>query len=185
MDDSSLLNHRIVRLSEPITKAVADRLIAELLLLDADDHAAAIDLYVNSTGGSITDGLAIIDAMLCIQAPVSTICIGQAASMAAWILAAGAKGHRCATPNAEIMIHQASGGYVGQTSALQVYTDRIVRVQERLIEMFAEWTGQTAKRVRQDMNHDFFMTSEEAKEYGIIDGILQPFHCPEAAEKRP
>jgi ATP-dependent Clp protease protease subunit len=176
-----LLKHRIVRLGADINKQTSDRLISELLLLDADDHKAQIDLYINSPGGSIIDGLAIIDAMLCIEAPVSTVCIGQAASMAAWILAAGAKGQRCATPSAEVMIHQASGGYSGQASSLQIYTDRILRLQSRLVEMFSGWTGQTAERIRQDMNNDFFMSSEEAQKYGIIDTILQPFHLPDGA----
>ncbi len=186
MDASeALLKHRIVRLSEPVTKEAADRLISQLLLLDATDHAAQIDLYINSPGGNITDGLAIIDAMLCIEAPVSTICVGQAASMAAWILAAGTKGRRCATPNAEIMIHQASAGYVGQTSALQVFTERILRLQGRLVDLFAGWTGQTAERIRRDMNHDFFMTAEQALEYGIIDTILKPFRPAAAGDGSP
>ena len=137
MDYSALLRDRILLLSEPITAETANRLVAMLLLLDADSHSEQIDLYINSPGGSVTDGLAIIDAMRCIQASVSTTCIGQAASMAAWILAAGAKGQRFASPNAEIMIHQVFSGFAGNTSDIQVLSRRMLRLQERLIEILA------------------------------------------------
>ncbi|MFA4029506.1 MAG: hypothetical protein GDYSWBUE_000533 [Candidatus Fervidibacterota bacterium] len=181
MEASALLSHRILFLSEPITAEVANRLIAELLLLDADNHEAQIDLYINSPGGSVLDGLAIIDTMQCIQAPVSTICVGQAASMAAWILAAGTKGRRFATPNAEVMIHQVAAAFAGQTSDIRIYTQRMVRLQERLVQMLAEWTGQPIERIQKDMEHEFFMTAEEAKAYGIVDAILEPFAKPTAA----
>lgn len=181
MEASALLSHRILFLSEPITAEVANRLIAELLLLDADNHEAQIDLYINSPGGNVLDGLAIIDTMQCIQAPVSTICVGQAASMAAWILAAGTKGRRFATPNAEVMIHQVAAAFAGQTSDIRIYTQRMVRLQERLVQMLAEWTGQPIERIQKDMEHEFFMTAEEAKAYGIVDAILEPFAKPTAA----
>jgi len=181
VEASALLSHRILFLSEPITAEVANRLIAELLLLDADNHEAQIDLYINSPGGSVLDGLAIIDTMQCIQAPVSTICVGQAASMAAWILAAGTKGRRFATPNAEVMIHQVAAAFAGQTSDIRIYTQRMVRLQERLVQMLAEWTGQPIERIQKDMEHEFFMTAEEAKAYGIVDAILEPFAKPTAA----
>ncbi|MCS7066589.1 MAG: ATP-dependent Clp protease proteolytic subunit [Fimbriimonadales bacterium] len=171
----ALLRHRILFLSEPITAEVANRLIAQLLLLDADDHNAPVDLYINSPGGSVLDGLAVIDAMQCIQAPVSTICMGQAASMAAWILAAGAKGRRFATPNAEVMLHQVAAGFAGQTSDIRIYTERVLRIQQRLVEMLAQWTGQSPERITKDMEHEFFMTAEEARAYGIVDAILEPY----------
>lgn len=177
MDTTALLKHRIVFLSEDISQDTANRVIPELLLLDADNHEAAIDLYVNSGGGSITAGLAIIDAMQCIQAPVSTVCIGVAASMAALILAAGAKGKRFASPNAEVMIHQSSGGFKGQTSAIRVYAERMQRQERQLVELLARWTGKPSKRILKDIENDYFMTAEEARDYGIVDAILQPFHA--------
>jgi ATP-dependent Clp protease protease subunit len=175
MDTQDLLRHRILFLSEPITAEVANRLIAQLLLLSADNQEAQIDLYINSPGGSVLDGLAIIDTMQCIPTPVSTICVGQAASMAAWILAAGTKGLRFATPNAEIMIHQVVAAFAGQTTDIRIYTQRMMRLQERLVHMLAQWTGQPVERIQKDMEHEFFMTAEEAKEYGLVDAILEPF----------
>lgn len=187
MEAATLLSHRILFLSEPITAEVANRLIAELLLLDADNHEAQIDLYINSPGGSVLDGLAIIDTMQCIRAPVSTVCVGQAASMAAWILAAGAKGVRFAAPNAEVMIHQVAAAFAGQTTDIRIYTQRMMRLQERLVHMLAQWTGQPVERIQKDMEHEFFMTAEEAKAYGLVDAILEPFaksQPPSAAGKR-
>lgn len=171
----ALLGHRILFLSEPITTEVANRVISGLLLLDADDHQAQIDLYINCPGGSVVDGLAIIDVIQCIQAPVSTVCVGQAASMAAWILAAGAKGKRWATPNAEVMLHQVAASFAGQTSDIRIYTERMIGLQQRLVGMLARWTGQSPKRITKDMEHEFFMTAQKAKEYGVIDGILEPY----------
>ena len=175
MAADALLSHRILFLSEPITPEVANRLIAGLLLLDADNHEAQIDLYINCPGGSVLDGLAIVDTMQCIQAPVSTICVGQAASMAAWILAAGAKGRRYATPNAEVMLHQVAASFAGQTNDVRIYAERMMRLQQRLVEMLARWTGQPVERITRDMEHEFFMTAQEAKEYGIVDAILEPY----------
>jgi len=175
MDSTTLLSYRILFLSEPITAEVANRLIAQLLLLDADDHEAQIDLYINSPGGSVLDGLAIIDTMACIQAPVSTICVGQAASMAAWLLAAGTKGIRLAAPNAEIMIHQAATSFAGQTTDIRIYTRRMINLQKRLLELMVQWTGQSIKRIKKDMEHEFFMSAEEAKDYGIVDRVLEPY----------
>ena len=175
MEIEALLRHRILFLSEPVNSISANRLIGQLLLLDADNPESPIDLYINSMGGTVLDGLAVIDTMQCIQAPVSTFCIGQAASMAAWILAAGTPGRRYAAPNAEIMIHQMAAGIQGETSDIEVHAQRILRLQDRLIHMFAKWTQQSADKVRKDMERDFFMTSEEALNYGIIDAILEPF----------
>lgn len=173
--ESDLLKHRILTLSEEVNTATANRLIAQLLLLDADNHQVQIDLYINSPGGSVLDGLAIIDAMQCIQAPISTICIGQASSMAAWILAAGARGLRLATPNAEIMIHQASAGFRGYTAAMRVFTERMIRLQDRLVGMLSVWTGQPPDKIRDDMETEFYMSSQQARDYGIIDRIIEPF----------
>jgi ATP-dependent Clp protease protease subunit len=178
MELATLRGYRILFLSEAITAEVANRLIAELLLLDADNHQAQIDLYINCPGGSVLDGLAIVDAMQCIQAPVSTICIGQAASMAAWVLAAGAKGRRFATPNAEIMIHQVAASFAGQTADIRIYAQRMLRLQARLVEMLAQWTGQPPAQIEKDMEHEFFMTAEEARAYGLVDAILEPYTLP-------
>lgn len=178
MDTQELLRHRILFLSEPITAEVANRLIAQMLLLDADNYEAQIDLYINSPGGSVLDGLAIIDTMQCIRAPVSTVCVGQATSMAAWILAAGAKGLRFATPNAEIMIHQLATAFAGQTTDIRIYTRRMMRLQDQLVRMLAQWTKQSVERIQKDMEHEFFMTAEEAKAYGLVDAILEPFAKP-------
>lgn len=175
MTNATLLNYRILFLSEPVTAAVANRLIAELLLLDAVNHEAPIDLYINSPGGNVLDGLAIIDTMQCIQAPVSTICVGQAASMAAWILAAGTKGLRFATPNAEVMIHQVAAAFSGEISDIRIHTQRVTQLQERLVRMLSEWTGRAVEQIQRDLEREFFITGEEAKDYGIVDAILEPF----------
>ncbi|MCS7305726.1 MAG: ATP-dependent Clp protease proteolytic subunit [Thermoguttaceae bacterium] len=167
------LNHRIIFLAEPVSTQVANRLIGELLLLDADNPKEPIDLYINSPGGAVTDGLAIIDTMQCIHAPVRTICVGQAASMGAWILAAGTKGFRFASPNAEVMIHQMAATLAGQTTDIHLYTQRLLRLQENLMRMMSQWTGQPLERIKQDMERQFFMTAEEAKTYGIVDHLLE------------
>ena len=174
LDFRELVQHRIVFLAEPVNPESANRLIAQLLRLDADSHDRPIDLYVNCPGGSVSDGIAIIDAMHCIQAPVGTTCIGQAASMAAWILAAGTPGRRCATPNAEVMIHQVAGGFSGSAADVQVHTRHMLRLQQRLVDMLAAWTGQTPDRITQDMERDFFMTAHEAMAYHLIDEVLEP-----------
>lgn len=171
----ALLQRRILFLSGEVSADTANRLIAQLLLLDADDHAAPIDLYINSPGGSVTDGVAVVDAMRCIQAPVSTICVGLAASMAAWILAAGAPGRRFVSPNAEVMIHQVATSFGGQAADIEVYAQRTLRLQSRLVEMLAEWTGQRPERIRGDMARDYFMSASEACAYGLADQVLVPF----------
>lgn len=174
MQSKEMLDHRILFLSEEVSPESANVLIAGLLLLDADDHEAQIDLYLNSPGGSTSDGLAIIDVMNCIAAPVSTICVGMAASMAALILAAGAPGRRLITPNAEAMIHQSSAGISGNTSDIRLFTDRMVRHQEHIERLLAGWTGRSVKRVREDMKVDHWMTAEESVEYGLVDAIVEP-----------
>jgi ATP-dependent Clp protease protease subunit len=173
MQDSALLQHRILFLCEPVSPESAGRLVTGLFLLDAVDRERPIDLYVNSPGGSVTDGMAVIDAMRGIAAPVRTVCVGLAASMAAWILAAGEKGSRRASPNAEVMLHQANGGVAGPTADVQIHARRMLRWQERLISLMSEWTGQDVERVRQDLERDHFLTAEEAVAYGIVDEILK------------
>lgn len=175
VESAALLQNRILLLSEPVSAETANRLIAELLLLDAADHSSRIDLYINSPGGTVSDGLAIIDAMRCLQAPVSTVCIGQAASMAAWILAAGARGQRYATPNAEVMIHQVAAGFSGPAAHIKVMAERTMRLQQRLIELLAEFTGQPAARIEEDLERDCFLTSEQALAYGLVDTVLEPY----------
>ncbi len=175
MERSALLQHRIVFLSESIEPETSNLVIAQLLLLDAANHAERIDLYVNSPGGSVTDGLAILDTIACIQAPVSTTCIGQASSFAAWIVAAGTKGLRFATPNSELMIHQAMARLGGKTSDIEIHTQRLTRIEKRMVELLSEYTGQPCDKIREDMRRDYFMTAQEAKAYGIVDEVLQPF----------
>ncbi|NOX36416.1 MAG: ATP-dependent Clp protease proteolytic subunit [Calditrichaeota bacterium] len=173
-EESQLLSHRIIFLSQPIDSGVANRIISQLLLLEADSQEKQIDLYINCGGGSVKDGLAIIDAIQCLHAPVSTICVGLAGSMAAWILAAGKPGLRFATPNAEVMIHQMSTHLQGVTEDILRYSQRLMRLQTSLINMLAKWTGQDVARIQEDIQKDYFMTAQEALDYGIIDSVLQP-----------
>ena len=187
MERSDLLKHRILFLGEPISKPTVNHLVEGLLLLDADDHERPIDLYINCTGGDVLDALALIDVMHCIRTPVSTVCIGQAAGIAAWILAAGAPGHRLATPNSEMKLQQFPTSATGQTpppgflpprEAAGSYSHRLQELDSRLVRMLAEWTKQPEARIREDMNNDFFLTAQEAKVYGLIDAVLQPFAAP-------
>ena len=182
MQSKEMLGHRILFLSEQVSAESANVLIAGLLLLDADDHEAQIDLYVNSPGGSTSDGLAIIDVMNCITAPVSTICVGMAASMAALILAAGAPGRRLITPNAEAMIHQSSAGISGSTSDIRLFTDRMVRHQEHIERLLAGWTARPVEQVREDMKVDHWMSAQESVEYGLVDAIIEPIRADGAAD---
>lgn len=175
MEETALLEHRILFLAGEVNAQSANRIISQLLLLDAQDPTTPIDLYINSSGGSVGDGLAIIDTMMCIRAPVSTLCIGQAMSMGARILAAGARGKRFATPNAEIMLHLMQVGLQGDSVDIQINAQRIARQQARMIDMLAQWTGQTPERIREDIDRDFFMTAEEAKAYGLIDEVLEAY----------
>ena len=174
MNLNPLLHHRILFLSAPISAASVNPIIAELLLLNAEAPGKQIDLYINSPGGSVLDGLALIDAMQCIEAPVSTICIGQAASMAAWVLAAGSRGLRFATPHAEILVHQVAADFEGQATDIQVHARHTLRLQSRLVAMLAQACGQSEEKVKKDMDRDFFMNAEEAKAYGLVDNVLEP-----------
>jgi ATP-dependent Clp protease protease subunit len=169
---SRLLKERIVFLTGAINDDVANIVIAQLLFLESEDQKKDISLYVNSPGGVVTSGLAIVDAMNHIKPHVSTVCIGLAASMGAVILSAGEKGKRFALPNAEIMIHQPSGGAEGMASDIEISAKRIVKNREILNKMLAKNTGQPLSRIEKDVDRDYFMDAEESKKYGIIDKIL-------------
>jgi len=169
---SRLLNDRIIMLSGEINDAVASLVVAQLLYLEGQDPDKDIDLYINSPGGSITAGMAIYDTMQFVKCDVSTICVGMAASMGAFLLAAGAKGKRKALPNSEIMIHQPSGGSHGQASDIKIQADHILYIRGRMNQLLAEMTGQPVEVIERDTDRDNFMTAQQAKEYGIIDTII-------------
>ena len=169
---SRLLKERIVFLGEPIEDHVANLIIAQLLFLESEDPDKDISLYVNSPGGVVTAGLAIYDTMQYMKAPVSTICIGQAASMGAVLLAAGAKGKRYALPNSRIMIHQGSGGYRGNTPDVEIQVREMLNLTDRLMHILADHCGQDYERVKRDSERDYFMSADEAKAYGLIDEIF-------------
>lgn len=169
---SRLLKERIIFLGGPIDDQVANLVIAQLLFLANEDPKKDISLYINSPGGAVTAGLAILDTMNFIKPDVSTICVGMAASMGSHLLAGGAKGKRFALPNAEVMIHQPHGGFEGQVTDIEITAKQVIKLKERLNEIFAKNTGQKLSKVQADMERDFFMTSKEAKEYGIVDAII-------------
>jgi len=170
---SRLLKDRIIIIGTPIDDNSANLIIAQLLFLEAEDPEKDISMYVNSPGGLVTSGLAIYDTMQYIKSDVSTICVGQASSMAAVLLAAGARGKRFALPNARILIHQPLGGFQGQATDIGIHAKEILKVRERLNEVLAKHTGQSLERIRLDTERDYFLSSEEAREYGLIDGILE------------
>jgi ATP-dependent Clp protease protease subunit len=169
---SRLLRERIIFLGGPINDEVANLVIAQLLFLQSEDPKKEISLYINSPGGVVTAGLAIIDTMRHIQPAVSTVCVGMAASMAAVMLAAGEKGKRFILPNAEVMIHQPSGGAEGQAADIEITAKQILKLRERLNKILADSTGQTIKKIEGDVDRDFFMTAEESVKYGIVDKVL-------------
>lgn len=169
---SRLLKDRIVFIGSPIDDTVANLVIAQLLFLEAEDPDKDIHLYINSPGGSITAGMAIYDTIQYIKPDVSTICVGLAASMGAFLLAAGQKGKRYALPNAEIMIHQPLGGTQGQATDIEIHARRILQMKDNLNRILAERTGQKLEKIQQDTERDYFMTAEEAKAYGIIDEVI-------------
>lgn len=168
---SRLLNDRIIMLCDQVNSATASLVVAQLLFLEAQDPDKDISLYINSPGGSVTDGMAIYDTMNFIKCDVSTICVGMAASMGAFLLSAGTKGKRYALPNSEIMIHQPLGGAQGQASDIKIQADLILRTRDRLNKILAENTGRDIKEIERDTDRDYFMTAEQALEYGIIDKI--------------
>ena len=170
---SRLLNDRIILLNEEVNSASAGVVVAQLLYLEGQDPEKDISLYINSPGGVITDGMAIYDTMQYIKCDVSTICMGMAASMGAFLLAAGTKGKRFALPNSEIMIHQPSGGAQGQATDLSIHANHILRVKDKLNQILSERTGQPLDVVKRDTERDNFMTAQEALEYGLIDKVIE------------
>ena len=170
---SRLLNDRIIMLSDEVNDATASLVVAQLLYLEGQDPDKDIHLYINSPGGSITAGMAIYDTMQYIKCDVSTICIGMAASMGAFLLAAGAKGKRYALPNSEVMIHQPLGGMQGQASDIKIHADRIIKMREKLNTILAERTGQTVEKVTADTDRDNFLSADEACAYGLIDKVIE------------
>ncbi len=172
---SRLLKDRIIFLSEDVNHVTASLVIAQMLFLESEDPDKEIFFYINSPGGSITDGMAIVDTMNYIKCPVSTMCVGLAASMGAVLLACGEKGKRFATPNSEILIHQpliGGGGLAGQTTEIKIHADHMVKTREKLNRVLSERTGQSLEQIEKDTERDHYMTAEEALKYGLIDSIL-------------
>jgi len=169
---SRLFKDRIIFVGSAIDDFSANAVIAQLLYLDSDDPDKEVNIYINSPGGSITAGMAIYDTMQFIQAPISTICLGQAASMAAVLLAAGAKGKRFALPHARIMLHQPQGGLGGQATDIDIAAREVLFLKEQLLEVLAKHTGQTAEKIRSDTDRDFFLRPTQAVEYGLVDTIV-------------
>lgn len=170
---SRLLNDRIIMLSEEVNDATASLVVAQLLYLESQDPEKDINLYINSPGGSVTAGMAIVDTMKYVKCDVATICMGMAASMGAFILSCGAKGKRSALPNSEIMIHQPLGGMQGQATDIKIHADRIIKMKKKLNEMLAANTGQTLEVIEHDTERDNFMSASEACEYGLIDKVVE------------
>ena len=170
---SRLLKDRIVFIGNPIDDDIANLVIAQLLFLEAEDPDKDVNIYINSPGGYVTAGMAISDTMQLIKPPVATVCIGQASSMAAVLLAGGAAGKRTALPNARILIHQPLGGTKGQATEIEIHAREILRMREELNKILARHTGQALSRIAADSERDFFMTAEQAKTYGIIDTVVE------------
>ena len=175
---SRLLKDRIIMLTEDVNHVTSSSIVAQLLFLESEDPDKEISFYINSPGGSSTDGMAIVDTMRDIKCPISTICVGMAASMGAVLLACGDKGKRFATPNSEIMIHQPliSGGLSGQATEIKIHADHILRTRSRLNKLLSEQTGQDLATIEKDTERDNYMLAEEALKYGLIDGILDKRH---------
>jgi ATP-dependent Clp protease protease subunit len=167
-----LLSERVIFLGTPINDDIANLVVAQLIHLESDDPDKDISIYINSPGGSVYSGLAIYDTMQFIKPDVSTICVGMSMSMGALILAGGAKGKRFALPNAKILIHQLIGGFEGQAADIEIHAREVIQVRQRLDEILAQHTGQTVEKVSADTDRDYFMTAQEAKEYGIIDDVI-------------
>ncbi len=169
---SRLLKDRIIFIGEQVADSMANIIIAQMLFLESEDPDKDINIYINSPGGSVTAGLAIYDTMQYIKPDVATICMGQTTSMAALLLACGAKGKRYALPHSRIMIHQPLGGAQGQATDIDIHAREILKIRDNLNEILAKHTGQDIKRIRKDTERDFFMSSEEAREYGIVDRVI-------------
>ena len=170
---SRLLKSRIIFLDGEVTDELASLIVAQLLFLESEDHRAPINMYINSPGGSVTAGMAIYDTMNYIKCEVSTVCIGMAASMGAFLLAGGAKGKRYALPNAEVMIHQPSGGARGQATEIQIIAENILKTKKKMNELLSANTGQPYDKVAQDTERDYYMSAKEAEEYGIVDHVIE------------
>lgn len=169
---SRLLRERVIFLGDEVNDATASVVVAQMLFLESEDSTKDINLYINSPGGSVTAGMAIYDTMNYVKCDVSTICMGLAASMGAFLLSSGAKGKRFALPNSEIMIHQPSGGAKGQATEIQIVAENILKTKKKLNEILAANTGQSVEKVAEDTERDNFMTAQEAREYGLIDKII-------------
>jgi len=169
---SRLLKDRIIFLGAPIDDVFSNVIIAQLLFLEAEDPEKDINVYINSPGGSVTAGLGIYDTMQYVKSPITTICLGQAASMGALLLTAGTKGKRFALPNARVMIHQPMGGFQGQATEIEIHAREILKIRERLNDILTKHTGQPLDRIAQDTERDYFMSGEEAKVYGLIDEVI-------------
>lgn len=171
---SRLMNDRILFLGTDVNDDVANLLVAQMLYLESEDPDKEITLYINSPGGSITAGMAIYDTIQYVRAPVSTVCVGMAASMAAWLLAAGAPGLRRALPNSRIMIHQPLGGVRGQATDIEIHANEIIFLRQRMTEILAQHTGQSHERIRKDTERDNFLSAPAALDYGIVDHVIAP-----------
>jgi len=170
---SRLLKERIIFLGEPIDDVSANLIIAQMIFLDAEDPKKEIKLYINSPGGSVTSAMAIYDTMQFVRPDVSTVCIGQAASAAALLLSAGAKGKRMSLPNARVLLHQVMGGSEGQARDIEIQTKEILRIKNQVNDILVKHTGQTLKKIETDTDRDYFLTAEEAREYGVIDIVIK------------
>ena len=178
---SRLLKDRIIFLGAPIDDVFSNLIIAQLLFLEAEDPEKDINLYINSPGGSVTAGLGIYDTMQYVKSPITTICLGQAASMGALLLASGTQGKRFALPNARVMIHQPMGGFQGQATEIDIHAKEILKIRERLNEILAKHCGQPLDKIAKDTERDYFMSGDEAKEYGLIDEVI--VRSPEIGQK--
>ena len=170
---SRLLKERIIFLAGPINDAVANSIIAQMLFLASQDPKKDIQLYINTPGGSVTAGMAIYDTMQYVKCPVSTVCVGLAASMGATLLAAGAKGKRFALPNSQILLHQVAGGVSGEAVEIEITAKQIIKIREKLNKILAKHTGQSLDKISKDTDRDFYLDAQEAKEYGLIDEVIK------------
>ena len=170
---SRLLKERIIFLASPINDAVANSIIAQMLFLASQDPKKDIQLYINTPGGSVTAGMAIYDTMQYVKCPISTVCVGLAASMGATLLAAGAKGKRFALPNAQILLHQVAGGVQGEAIEIEITAKQIIKIREKLIKILAKHTGQPLDKISKDTDRDFYLDAQESKEYGLIDEVIK------------
>jgi len=170
---SRLLEDRIIFLAGPVNDQMANSIVAQILFLASKDPKKEIKLYINSPGGSVTAGLAIYDTMQHISSPVSTVCVGMAASMAAVLLAAGDKGKRFALPNSEILLHQVAGGVSGEAAAIEITAKQIIKIRDKINKILSDHTGQSLKKVSEDTDRDFYLSATDAKDYGIVDTVIQ------------